>query len=92
MGPIKADTVSDLKDLVSQLETRVRQLESRFGDGEVKPQTDKPPSMRMILMGPPGAGKSDDQFQQVGPRIDTLAGKGTQAPKIKDKYCVCHLV
>ncbi|KAG9622907.1 adenylate kinase, partial [Aureobasidium melanogenum] len=30
-------------------------------------------SMRIILMGPPGA------------------GKGTQAPKIKEKYCVCHL-
>lgn len=21
-----------------------------------------------------------------------FAGKGTQAPNIKDKYCVCHLV
>ncbi|BAE61095.1 unnamed protein product [Aspergillus oryzae RIB40] len=29
--------------------------------------------MRMVLMGPPGA------------------GKGTQAPALKDKYCVCHL-
>lgn len=29
--------------------------------------------VRLVLMGPPGA------------------GKGTQAPKIKDKYCVCHL-
>ncbi|KAJ3067665.1 Adenylate kinase 2, mitochondrial [Podochytrium sp. JEL0797] len=29
--------------------------------------------LRMIIMGPPGA------------------GKGTQAPKIKDTYCVCHL-
>ncbi|KAI8831916.1 adenylate kinase-domain-containing protein [Chytriomyces cf. hyalinus JEL632] len=29
--------------------------------------------LRMIIMGPPGA------------------GKGTQAPKIKDSYCICHL-
>ncbi|KAJ1965680.1 adenylate kinase, partial [Dimargaris xerosporica] len=29
--------------------------------------------LRMVLMGPPGA------------------GKGTQAPKIKEKFCVCHL-
>lgn len=32
-----------------------------------------PESIRMILVGPPGA------------------GKGTQAPRIVDKYCVCHL-
>lgn len=24
--------------------------------------------------------------------INALLGKGTQAPNIKDKYCVCHLV
>ncbi|KAI8804940.1 adenylate kinase-domain-containing protein [Cladochytrium replicatum] len=29
--------------------------------------------LRMVIMGPPGA------------------GKGTQAPRIKDEYCVCHL-
>ncbi|KAI8909441.1 adenylate kinase-domain-containing protein [Powellomyces hirtus] len=29
--------------------------------------------LRMVIMGPPGA------------------GKGTQAPTIKDKYCICHL-
>ncbi len=31
------------------------------------------PELRMVIMGPPGA------------------GKGTQAPKIKEEYCVCHL-
>ena len=29
--------------------------------------------LRMVIMGPPGA------------------GKGTQAPKIKEKFCICHL-
>ncbi|KAJ1558741.1 adenylate kinase, partial [Cladochytrium tenue] len=33
----------------------------------------KPKELRMVIMGPPGA------------------GKGTQAPKIKEKYCICHL-
>ncbi|KAJ3275215.1 adenylate kinase [Terramyces sp. JEL0728] len=36
-------------------------------------QSTEKPELRMVIMGPPGA------------------GKGTQAPKIKDTYCVCHL-
>ncbi|AET39206.1 adenylate kinase ADK1 Ecym_4127 [Eremothecium cymbalariae DBVPG len=32
-----------------------------------------PESIRMVLIGPPGA------------------GKGTQAPNLKEKFCVCHL-
>ncbi|KAJ3129523.1 Adenylate kinase 2, mitochondrial, partial [Nowakowskiella sp. JEL0407] len=31
------------------------------------------PELRMVIMGPPGA------------------GKGTQSPRIKEEYCVCHL-
>lgn len=38
-----------------------------------KPKSEEPKTLRMILIGPPGA------------------GKGTQAPLIKEKYCVCHL-
>jgi len=72
MAPITDDKVSDLKDLVHKLETRVHELERRLeGGGSSKPSTSD--AMRMILIGPPGA------------------GKGTQAPRIKDKYCVCHL-
>jgi len=59
-----------LKSLVSQLNDKIKLLET----------SRKPPStpsvaqqLRMILIGPPGA------------------GKGTQAPKIREKYCVCHL-
>ncbi|KAJ3082483.1 Adenylate kinase 2, mitochondrial [Quaeritorhiza haematococci] len=40
-----------------------------MGAFESKPKKD----LRMVIMGPPGA------------------GKGTQAPRIKDEYCVCHL-
>ncbi len=56
MAPIREDTVTDLKDLVAKLETRVRQLENRLGDDGIKSGTPSQ-SMRMILMGPPGAGK-----------------------------------
>ncbi|KAJ3255041.1 adenylate kinase [Boothiomyces macroporosus] len=36
-------------------------------------QSTEKPELRMVIMGPPGA------------------GKGTQAPKIKETYCICHL-
>ncbi|KAI1800716.1 adenylate kinase cytosolic [Daldinia bambusicola] len=60
------DEMKRLQDVVSSLEDRVRRLEQRQSgeSGE---------SVRMILMGPPGA------------------GKGTQAPKIKEKFSCCHL-
>jgi len=57
--------------LVSRLESRIEQLETKLGgSGGGKDAED---GMRLVIMGPPGA------------------GKGTQAPRIKDKYCVCHL-
>ncbi|KAI9754307.1 MAG: adenylate kinase [Chaenotheca gracillima] len=75
MAPIRDDTVDALRDLVSKLESRVEQLESKLGhaDGSAPKASANAPSLRIILMGPPGA------------------GKGTQAPKLKEKYCVCHL-
>ncbi|KAI3327743.1 adenylate kinase-domain-containing protein [Xylariaceae sp. AK1471] len=57
-----------LQDVVTSLEERVKRLEHRQS-GE--PLTAE--GVRMILMGPPGA------------------GKGTQAPKIKEKFSCCHL-
>jgi len=64
------DKVQDLRDRIANLEARIHQLESQALANTNKGASE---SMRMILIGPPGA------------------GKGTQAPKIKDKYCVCHL-
>ncbi|KAG0143919.1 hypothetical protein CROQUDRAFT_660631 [Cronartium quercuum f. sp. fusiforme G11] len=73
--------ISYLKHLVSELSHKIDELEKQATKGagqvtqSVKQTLGLTPTeqLRLILMGPPGA------------------GKGTQAPKIKEKYCVCHL-
>ncbi|KAM0549105.1 hypothetical protein ACHAPJ_009560 [Fusarium lateritium] len=67
MGFIE-DELKQLKDVISTIDTRIKKLESRATGGPVS--TDE---IRMILIGPPGA------------------GKGTQAPKIKERFSCCHL-
>ncbi|ODV85263.1 hypothetical protein CANARDRAFT_23326 [[Candida] arabinofermentans NRRL YB-2248] len=61
--------IEELKDLVEKLEDRIKSLEQKAG---ILPKS-LPPALRMVLIGPPGA------------------GKGTQAPNLKEKYCACHL-
>lgn len=59
MAPITEETVNGLKDTIAKLEARVAQLEDRVaqgGDGS-KPKS-LGEQMRIILMGPPGAGSS----------------------------------
>lgn len=59
MAPIKDETVDGLRDLVRKLETRVEQLETRLEQTTGGSSTRKLKSttgIRMILMGPPGAG------------------------------------
>ncbi|KAG9257645.1 adenylate kinase [Emericellopsis atlantica] len=67
MGIVE-DELKHLKDVVTGLESRIKRLEQR-GTG-ASPSTEE---IRMILIGPPGA------------------GKGTQAPKLKERFSCCHL-
>jgi len=64
MAPIKDETVQDLKDLVHKLESRVHQLEARLQDGGEKPKSSTD-AMRMILIGPPGAGEKGPVFSAI---------------------------
>lgn len=54
MAPITDTIVDELKSLVSKLESRVAELESKLGGEKGTPSSSG--AMRMILMGPPGAG------------------------------------
>ncbi|KAF2118894.1 adenylate kinase [Lophiotrema nucula] len=72
MPPLTDSVVDDLKHTVSRLEKRIVELEARLAGGPGA-SAGTPEGKRLVLMGPPGA------------------GKGTQAPTIKDKYCICHL-
>ncbi|GAB7352943.1 hypothetical protein MBLNU459_g3521t1 [Dothideomycetes sp. NU459] len=76
MAPLGEQLVDQLKGTVDKLEARVAELEARLHGKASGAPAASPASedgMRMIIMGPPGA------------------GKGTQAPRIKEKYSVCHL-
>ncbi|KAL2112572.1 hypothetical protein VUR80DRAFT_7185 [Thermomyces stellatus] len=68
MGLVE-DEVQRLRDIVNGLESRIQKLEERA----LGAPTSKTDELRMILIGPPGA------------------GKGTQAPKIKERFNCCHL-
>ena len=97
MAPITDDTVEALRDTIRKLESRVQQLEVKLGrsDGSAHGGSSSKAvqSVRMILMGPPGAGtRPATPRRLLALELTFCIGKGTQAPKIKDKYCACHLV
>lgn len=72
MAPITDETVDNLRDLVHKLESRVQQLEARLessGSGS-SPKALHGPSIRMILMGPPGAGTNNIHSSILLPSAD----------------------
>lgn len=54
MAPITDDVISGLKSTIGKLEARIEDLEGRLA-GSSKPKS-AAEHMRLILMGPPGAG------------------------------------
>ncbi len=56
MAPITDSTVEDLKNMVKRLELRVQELEGRL-HGHPPAGNNPLRTMRMVLMGPPGAGE-----------------------------------
>ena len=56
MAPISDDIVNELKKTISKLEGRIVELENKL-EGRDGGSSSSAGSMRMILMGPPGAGK-----------------------------------
>ncbi|KAL9537506.1 adenylate kinase [Mucor bainieri] len=59
--------LEEIKKNIQSLHDKFEALEKKVASGVPKQE------LRMVIMGPPGA------------------GKGTQAPAIKDKFCACHL-
>jgi adenylate kinase len=60
MAPITDDVVSGLKDTIGKLEARVVELEGRLTGSKPKSVTEQ---IRVILMGPPGAGMGIGRLQ-----------------------------
>jgi adenylate kinase len=60
MAPIGDDTVKALQDLVNKLESRVKQLEDKLTHAQGGTKHTSEEGVRMILMGPPGAGMRQD--------------------------------
>ena len=90
MAPIGDKDVQALQDSVQQLQARVKELEDKLEHVQTGSKPTPPKSVRMILMGPPGAGMRKLIVLRIFP--NTLLGKGTQAPNIRDKFSCCHLV
>ena len=88
MAPIKDETVEALRDTIHQLESRVQQLEAKLGSSSGNATSRGPrsisDSVRMILMGPPGAGK-EVWDTCVGLLADCIARQGYAGTEDKGK-------
>ena len=92
MAPITDDTVQALRDTIHKLESRVQQLESRLGggdDGSSKAGGSRD-AIRMILMGPPGAGIRPTINFSLNPNTDRKGGRqgNTSAQDSREILCL----
>ncbi|KAI9483597.1 MAG: adenylate kinase-domain-containing protein [Benjaminiella poitrasii] len=67
MADQQSSVLEEIKKNIQDLQQKFEALEKKVAGGVPKQE------LRMVIMGPPGA------------------GKGTQAPAIKEKFCACHL-
>jgi len=65
MAPIIDETVDALRELVHKLESRVQQLEAKLEQADGAPARTSTQSVRMILIGPPGAGTRANRSRVV---------------------------
>ncbi|OZJ02698.1 hypothetical protein BZG36_04601 [Bifiguratus adelaidae] len=73
-APQQSKILQEIKEHLASLHNKIDNLEKKISNAQgASPAPASDRSLRMIIMGPPGA------------------GKGTQAPKIKEKFCICHL-
>lgn len=83
MAPITDDTVEALRDTIHKLESRVHQLESKLGEGTGSggKANSALQSVRMILMGPPGAGECSDSLRFPALKLKYAIREGNTSTK-----------
>ena len=65
MAPITDTIVDELKNTISKLENRISELEGKLGHGGSSSSSSQD-GVRMILIGPPGAGELDSGDARTG--------------------------
>lgn len=80
MAPLGEQLVDQLRGTVDKLEARVAELEARLhGKAAPSSSSTKDESMRIILMGPPGAGMP---LTQIGSLLHTLTVTQERVPRL----------
>ena len=77
MAPIDDSTADELRGLVKKLEMRVQELETKL-TGRDGSGANPLSAMRMVIMGPPGAGKL---HLTPGERVSLLTTPQARVPK-----------
>lgn len=65
MPPISSDDWVKVQDLVSELQARVKKLENKLAESSGAAPKSASEEVRMILMGPPGAGTFNVEIRVI---------------------------